>query len=209
MYPHYPWTLTGIGPGDHLCAIYETEEEYRSVLTPFVRRALSMGEKVIYVAHTRNVETVLGNLAADGVFLGDYLFQGQLQLIPSDMLYTRGGTFDPDRVITQIQSELKLALAQGYSALCYTSEMSWAAAHPADIERMIAYEQRLNTVLAGTRALALCLYHRVDFTQATLLPILRAHPIAIIGRVGFDKYAPVAALPPARHAPSPTVAASA
>ena len=40
-------------PGDHLCQIYETEEQHRTVLTPFLRQELERGEKVLYVVDAR------------------------------------------------------------------------------------------------------------------------------------------------------------
>lgn len=39
-------------PGDHLCCLYRTEEERRSLLTPFLRAGLEGCEKVLYVLDT-------------------------------------------------------------------------------------------------------------------------------------------------------------
>ncbi len=32
-----PRTIADLKPGDHLCCLYNTEEEHRAVLTPFLR----------------------------------------------------------------------------------------------------------------------------------------------------------------------------
>lgn len=199
-YSHYPWTITGLGPGDHLCSIYETEEEYRSVLAPFVRRGLNMGEKVIYVTHAHTPEGVLGHLEASGLDVMKYVNGGQLQLVPSELVYMLNGRFSPERVIAQMQLEMAKALAEGYSALCMAGEMGWARTNLPGAEKLVHYEQQLNDLFPGTRCLALCLYSRADFEQRMLLSLLRAHPIAIIGDVGYDKYSPLASLPPARVA---------
>jgi signal transduction histidine kinase len=44
-----PRTLADLKPGSHLCCLYETEEEHRSVLTLFLRQGLEQGEKVLCI----------------------------------------------------------------------------------------------------------------------------------------------------------------
>jgi hypothetical protein len=42
--------LEQLGPHDHLCSIYESQEEHFSVAIPFIRIGLARGEKCVYVA---------------------------------------------------------------------------------------------------------------------------------------------------------------
>lgn len=44
-------TIKELGIGDHLCCLYETEEEHRALLTPFMRGGLEQGEKVLYIIY--------------------------------------------------------------------------------------------------------------------------------------------------------------
>ena len=44
-----PNTLADLKPGNHLCCLYETEEEHRAVLTLFLRQGLEKGEKVFCI----------------------------------------------------------------------------------------------------------------------------------------------------------------
>ena len=198
-YTHYPWSITGLGPGDHLCCIYETEAEHRAVLTPFLRRGLLMGERVLYVTAAHETKDILGHLEAAGIDVQYYQHKRQLVFRDSESVYLDDqGHFDPQRMLKIVQRELKDALDAGLSGLCATGEMHWAARRPDVWETLLEYEMQLNDVLAGTRALALCQYSREQFDYQVLLAILRSHPVVIIGSVGYDKYAPLAGLPPAR-----------
>jgi len=49
--------LEQIGSHDHLCSIYDSQEEHFSVAIPFIRIGLDRGEKCVYVADdgTENV----------------------------------------------------------------------------------------------------------------------------------------------------------
>ena len=51
--PHSTRTITDLRPGDHLCCLYETEEQHRAVVTPFLRQGLERGEKVLYIVDAR------------------------------------------------------------------------------------------------------------------------------------------------------------
>ena len=51
--------VSGLVPGDHLCHIYETEEEHRTWLMPFIRQGLKRGEKVVYIVDAHTPEEVL------------------------------------------------------------------------------------------------------------------------------------------------------
>ena len=119
-------TLAELEPGDHLCCIYETEEEHRSLVTPFLRHGLEKGQKTIYIVDARTAETVIGYLRDDGVKVEPYLEKGQFVIIGVKDAYMKEGVFDPDGMIELLRSETELALAEGYEALRVTGEMTWA-----------------------------------------------------------------------------------
>ncbi|RLB31370.1 MAG: hypothetical protein DRG87_02655 [Deltaproteobacteria bacterium] len=60
-------TLENLELGDHLCCIYETEEEHRSLVTPFLRHGLERNQKAIYIVDARTADTVSGYLRDDGL----------------------------------------------------------------------------------------------------------------------------------------------
>jgi len=181
-------TLAELRPGDHLCCLYETEEEHRAVLLPFLRQGLERGEKVIYIVDAHTGETVLDYLRADGVTVDSHLKSGQLRILSRDDTYLRQGVFDPEGMIALVRTETARALAEGYPALRVTGEMTWALRGLPGSERLIEYEAKLNDFFPGSKCLAICQYDRRRFDPAVLLDVLHTHPIAVIGTEVYENY---------------------
>ena len=132
--------ITNLEPGDHLCCMYETEEEHRAVLTPYLRYGLERNEKVLYIVDAHTSEAVRGYLRDAGMEVETYLESGQLVFLTSRETYTRGDIFDPDAMIAMLRAETAQALEEGYAALRITGEMSWALRGLPGSERLIEYE---------------------------------------------------------------------
>ena len=188
MASNSPRTIIDLRPGDHLCCIFETEEEHEAVVTSFLRQGLEQGEKAIYIADTHTAETILGYLRDDGMDVQPYLDREQLVILTGDQTYVQAGVFDPDRMIALLQSETERALAEGYPALRVTGEMSWALHGLPGSERLVEYEARLNEFFPGSQCLAICQYDRRRFDPAVLLEVLRTHPVAMVGTRVHDNF---------------------
>jgi PAS domain S-box-containing protein len=180
--------IVELGPGDHLCCIYQTEAEHRAVLTPFLRQGLERGEKVLYIVDDRTAEEILDYLRDDGLDVEPYLDRGQLAILTRHDAYVRGGSFDPDAMIALLEDETEQALAEGYTALRVTGEMSWALRGLPGSERLIEYEAKLNQFFVDRQCLAVCQYDRRRFESEVLLDVLRTHPIAVIGTQIYENF---------------------
>lgn len=174
-------SLDEVKPGDHLCAIYETEEEHRALLTAYIRRGLEMNEKVIYIVDARTSETIRGYLRAEGVDVEPYLKNGQLSILTADQSYMRDGIFVPERMIDLLRQETERAISEGYHALRATGEMSWVLRGYPGSERLMEYEAKLNDFFPRNSAVGLCQYDRRRFSADDLIKVLATHPIAAIG----------------------------
>ncbi|MFC1713167.1 MEDS domain-containing protein [Candidatus Poribacteria bacterium] len=178
--------VADLRPGDHLCCLYETEQEHRELLTPFLQQGLEKNEKVIYIRDVHTDETILGYLRDEGMNVEPYLTSKQLNIRTVDDTYISGGVFDPDRVIAMLRSETEQAIAQGYSTLRVTGEMTWALRNLPGSEKLIEYEAKLNDFFPNSRCLAICQYDRRRFAPAMLLDILRMYPVIIVGTQFYD-----------------------
>lgn len=180
--------MTDLKPDDHVCCLYEAEEEHQAVLTPFLRQGLERGEKLLYIVDEHSAETVLQYLRDDGVVVEPYLASGQLCLVTSNDAYLRDETFDPSEMIAMLRRETERALAEGYPALRVTGEMTWSLQRLPGSERLIEYESRLNVFLPGSKCLALCQYDRRRFPPDILLSVLTTHPVIAVGAVVYKFY---------------------
>ena len=180
--------ITDLTSGDHLGWFYDTEEDHRAVITPFLRQGLERGEKVLYIVDARPPESVLAYLREDGLVVEPYLARGQLCILTSADTYLGQGVFDPDAMIALLRSETARALAGGYSALRVTGEMSWVTRGVRGSDRLIEYEAKLNAFFSESRCLGLCQYDRRRFQPELLLDMLRTHPKAVIGTGVYDNF---------------------
>lgn len=180
--------LNELQPGDHLCCIYETAEEHRSIVTPFLRRGLEQNQKSLYITDSSTPDTVTGYLRGDGVKVEPYLDNGQLTIIGVNEAYMKKGAFNPDAMIELLRIETEQALSEGYEALRVTDEMTWALQGIPGSEHLIEYEAKLNDFFPGSKCLALCQYDKRRFDSGILLDVLTTHPIAVIGTEVFDNF---------------------
>jgi len=99
----------------------------------------------------------------------------------------KDGQFDPDRMIGMLHEETEKALAEGYSALRATGEMTWSLAGEPGSERLVEYESMVNRFFqTQQKCYGLCQYDRRRFDSEMLLDILQVHPNVLFGKEGFD-----------------------
>jgi signal transduction histidine kinase len=174
--------------GAHLCHLYASEEEHRALLSPFLRQGLERHEKVLYIVDDHTGSQILGYLSAGGVEVNPYLQRGQLKFLNSDESYLQAGAFEPERMIALLRSETERAAVEGYKALRFTGEMSWALRGLPGSERTVEYEAKLNRFLPGSPCLAVCQYDQRKFDSSVLLDILVTHPLAAIGTEVYENF---------------------
>lgn len=180
--------LWALRPGAHAGFLFESEEEHRALLAPFMRHGLERHEKLLYLAEAHSPEQLLAYLSADGVRPEGYVQSGQIQILEAGAVSSPEGVLDPKRLIALLETETRRADAEGYSGLRVTGEMSWVLKEPAAPERLIEAESRLNAFFPGSGCLALCQYDRRRFEAQMLLGVLEAHPLAVFGTDLFDNF---------------------
>ena len=119
--------LNDLQAGDHLNYMYKTEEEHKAFFTSFLHTGLDRNEKIIYAVDVHSENDILDYLREEGLKEAIYLSSGQLKFINTKELFINDGIIDIDQMVSFLKSETENALSEGYNALRFTSEMSWAA----------------------------------------------------------------------------------
>jgi PAS domain S-box-containing protein len=174
--------------GDHLCCLYETDEERWVVLAMLLRQGLEGGEKACFIGDNRASQALLEYMEDDGFEVSAYLSCGQLAVMSFDETYMREGVFAPDKMVDLLKTETDLAFAQGYSGLRVTGDMSWALKNPPGSEEIIKYEAKLNEFFPDSKCTGICQYDKRLFPPPLLMDVLATHPLAIIGTELFDNF---------------------
>jgi chemotaxis family two-component system sensor kinase Cph1 len=98
--------LQQIDPHDHLCSIYENQEEQFSVAIPFIHIGLDRGEKCIYVADDGTEDVVREAMHAEGIDVERAVASRALVLTTKEQTYlkreerffwTKSASFPPKR----------------------------------------------------------------------------------------------------------------
>ncbi|MGB9838774.1 MEDS domain-containing protein [Methanothermobacter sp.] len=164
--------------GDHICIIYDDEAEWRRIIVPFIIEGLRRGERCIYIASQRTCETIREELGRK-IPVSMFEAGGSLRIMNETEAYTEGGFFDPERMLDLLESETENAVAEGFTGLRVTGEMSWVLRGLPGSERLIEYEARLNNFFPGSDCLAICQYHRQLFSPDVIRGVLLTHPIVV------------------------------
>jgi len=171
--------ISSIPVHDHLCLIYGSRSEQFATVVPFIRRGLDLGERCVYIADENTADVVLAALRDAGIDVDDALGHSALTVLSKRESYLRDGRFDPDEMIAFLGEAAAAALADGFSALCVTGEMTWVLGGEPGTERLFEYEARLNRFFPGHAALALCQYSRARFSPEAIRNVIRTHPVVI------------------------------
>ncbi|HEX5681830.1 MAG TPA: MEDS domain-containing protein, partial [Desulfobacterales bacterium] len=73
--------LWALHPGAHICCLFGSEAEHRTLLAPFIRHGLERYEKVLYIVDDHTAEQILAYLRADGVQVKQFIQNGQLRIL--------------------------------------------------------------------------------------------------------------------------------
>jgi hypothetical protein len=178
--------VAAMNPGDHYCGIYRTDEDQKAFTLDFVRDGIARNEKMLYLVNLQTAEQLRDTLVAAGIRADELIEKGQLVILTAKEAYLREGQFDPDKMIKLLGEETEKALAEGYTALRATGEMTWALAGEPGSERLVEYESRLNEFFPNSKCYAVCQYDRRRFDSEMLLDILHTHPKVLFGKDGLD-----------------------
>lgn len=165
----------------HVCAFFRSREEEYRVLSPFVSEGLEGGEKAIYIVDPAKQDEHARRLATAGIDLERH--RDNLHTKTWAETYLDGGSFDPDKMIAKIQNVFDTAKKEGTSRLRLIGHMEWIHTGARGTEQLLEYEVRCNALLASHHHPAVCTYQVDRLSAETMMDILRAHPLAIIGGV--------------------------
>ena len=168
----------------HFCAFFRTEDEEMRTLLPFIREGLDAGEKAIHIVNAKTCDEHRRRLIAAGVDVASAEKSGQLEVVawPNSELLG-GGAFDPERALRLIEQLLTVAHEQGYRRSRGIGYMGWALRNHIRGDDLMAYEARLNTMLARYDDPIICSYDLSRASGSVVLDVMRTHPAALIGGV--------------------------
>jgi signal transduction histidine kinase len=160
---------------DHLALVYENREEQFAAAVPFVEQGIERDERVLYIADENSKGEVLGAMRNADMDVDAALESGALTLHTKQDTYCRGGSFDPENMLTFLEAAIEEATEE-YEALRIAGEMTWIFGEDPQMSDLVEYEAMVNHLLPDENCIALCQYNRERFPAEVLRDVVRTHP---------------------------------
>jgi len=167
-------------PHDHACLIYESENEWRENVIPFILEGLKRGEKCIYGLNHRKKQEIIDCLREEGINTAGYENSGQLLIMDKSVLPAESSIDRLEQIQEFCVQFLEQCLAEGYSAIRFTSESLYTLTGLDPAKNMIEANSRMNTNLfPHYPCVALCQYDRWKTDPMILKYAIISHPLII------------------------------
>ena len=112
--------------GTHVCLFYETTQDLLDTLVPYFKVGLEHHEFCLWTLSEPLTEEearrALQQVVPD---LDHYLAERSIEMLPYDVWYRTGGTFDRHSVIQGLQTKRAQALARGYAGMRASGNPVW------------------------------------------------------------------------------------
>ena len=180
-----PVSLAGspLHPPRHVCAFFNNEDEHDRVLLPFIRDGFARGDKIVHVINRERRMHHLERLLAAGIDAAAAERTGQFELRANTDTYLSDGHFDQDRMLATFEQMVTEHEKGPFPCSRIICHMEWAADHRAYIDDLIEFEARVNEVWRRHQSAVICTYDLARFGGATVIDIIRTHPLVIMGGV--------------------------
>ncbi|WP_347558719.1 MEDS domain-containing protein [Robbsia sp. KACC 23696] len=181
----HPLSLAG-APMDafHVCAFFDSRDLEYDVLTPFYIQGFENGEKNIHIIDPALIDDHRLRLQRAGVDVAHCEACGQLEIASWPKAYFDGdGRFDKDRMLGMIDRMTAATREAGFTRLRIMGNMDWAFQDGPAKTDLILYESEVNEVLERNCQPAICVYDMAKLSGATLMDVLRTHPLTLINGV--------------------------
>ena len=142
--------------GEHICGLFETEEEQIAMAAEYLGDALRNGERAFYVAQS---DAALGRftdaLKDMQIDSAAAVKRGALVVATHNTAHLPDGCFDCERMLRLLNDAVESALNDGFIGLRTCGDMSWLLQEPTGAEQILEYEALLNQFFQGV-ALRAC-----------------------------------------------------
>jgi anti-anti-sigma factor len=181
--------------GQHLCALYQDQDERRQVSAAVVRGALAAGDRVMYVV-PGPPELALALLEAGGIETGRPLRGGQLLVHSFGEVYGDPPALDLTQLVATFRLALSQSLAAGFPGLRITGEMGARAWPAGSLEQLLLWERLVSRMLGEVGIAAICQYDRRQLDEPAAALIAAEHSGVVTGGLGPPLALFIASAPP-------------
>jgi hypothetical protein len=173
-----------LGHHRHICAFFHSQDEEYGVLLPFIKEGIERGEKAFHIVDPKLYQDHRQRLEEAGLNPEALEQHKQLEIRLWEQAYLRSsGCFNQHDMLALIQEVLRSGKTDGFPLTRLVAHMEWSLEDAPGVKDIMEYESRLNYVLPQYDDPVICVYDLAKFDAATIMDILRVHPLVIIGGI--------------------------
>jgi hypothetical protein len=161
----------------HACAFVMGSSEEQAIIDPFLLEGMKRGEKAVYIVDPDHREEHEARLCRSAPC------SDLLDVTTWNDAHLKGGTFDPERMMTALDELIRTHAATGKPPMRVVGQMGWVFSNPPGIEELVAYEATVNEVLNRGRTPTVCVYDVRLLSGSMMMDLLRAHPLTVMNGV--------------------------
>ena len=177
-----PGDIGGLVSGQHLCALYQNQDERRRLTAAVIRGALAAGDRVIYVTPGPS-DAALALLEAGGIQTGRPVRGGQLLVHSFGEIYGDLARADLAQLVATFRAALSQSLAAGFPGLRITGEMGGSPWPAGSLEELVRWERMVSQMLGEVGIAAICQYDQRQLDEPATAVIAAEHSgVATNGR---------------------------
>jgi hypothetical protein len=163
-----------------MCLPFETDDEKREAVLAFIHAGLSRGARCVFVGTTEEVQELGTNLEEAGICTKRAIGRRALLHMTVDAAYYESnGGFDPHKTLERWDRMIDDALADGFTGIRTTAELSRVPADP-EWRKILWYDAQVNEHFARRPIWHLCRYPRSLIPPERVQDVLRTHPTAVV-----------------------------
>ncbi|MFW9993195.1 MAG: MEDS domain-containing protein [Candidatus Odinarchaeota archaeon] len=165
---------------NHYCWLFTRGQSHREIITRFITEGMKNKEKIIYIADINSAAKIVNYINNTGQAMETGFAGEQLEIISSHDVYIKQGFFDPCRILDSLDRVIDRSLAEGFTGLRVTGEMTWILRDVEGTEMLVDYEAMINDHLKGRNVLALCQYDLRYIRPKEVIDVMVFHPAFIL-----------------------------
>jgi PAS domain S-box len=169
--------------GTHFCQFYQTKEDLKGILIPYLKAGMESNELCIWVtSHPLEAEEAKETLRIAVHDIDVYLEIGQIEIVPCDCWYVKDWTFDSQRVLNGLIEKVNKSLASGYDGLRLVENTCWLEKE--NWNNFVNYEKEMDYIISKYPIIALCTYSLDTCSTVDIIEIAAHHQFVLAKKEG-------------------------
>ncbi|MCG1001902.1 MULTISPECIES: MEDS domain-containing protein [Halobacterium] len=158
----------------HLALFYRENEAQLAATTAFLVEGLQSGHRCVYLLDVNTAGDIKSALRRANIDVEQRINAGDLVIRDAEDVYLESG-FDPNKMVSTLETEANASVAEGYDGLWLAGENSWCFHTDQSFDHILDFEADFDAACPDLPVTALCQYDLDRFNGTSAAKALRTH----------------------------------